>query len=185
MLQLHLESFGANEEQESLQKWALCEFDEVVKYSVLNISIFTPCQYLHQFLNGLPIREVMLLATLNNVFLFNLGREQANTRGTNDTANAVVIAPKSLATITSSIASASSSTLLILTPATASITCSDDPVTSVTPVVTRRHILQGALLRSLLTHLRMHTYLVTSHCACLPRPSSHPYINPDSTRTSC
>ena len=57
-----------------------------------------------------------------------------------------------------------------------------------TPMVPRRHALQWALLRSLLTHLGMHTYLVTSHCACLPtvpRPSSHPYINPDSTRTSC
>ena len=43
----------------------------------------------------------------------------------------------------------------------------------------------GALLRSLLTHLSMHAYLVTSSHACLPRPSSHPYINPDSTCTSC
>ena len=56
---------------------------------------------------------------------------------------------------------------------------------SVTPVVPRRHVLQGALLRSLLTRLSMHAYLVTSHRACLPRPSSHPYINPDSTCTSC
>ena len=56
---------------------------------------------------------------------------------------------------------------------------------SVTPVVPRRHVLQRALLRSLLTHLSMHAYLVTSPRACLPRPSSHPYINPDSTCTSC
>ena len=54
-----------------------------------------------------------------------------------------------------------------------------------TPVVPRRHVVQGALLRSLITHLRMHMYFVTSHRACLPRPSSHPYINPDSTCTSC
>ena len=51
-------------------------------------------------------------------------------------------------------------------------------------MVPRRHVLQGALQRSLLTHLRMHMYLVTSPCACLPRPSSHPYINPDSTCSS-
>ena len=56
---------------------------------------------------------------------------------------------------------------------------------SVTPAVPRRHVLQGALLRSLLTHLSMHAYLVTSPRACLPRPSSHPYINPHSTCTSC
>ena len=56
---------------------------------------------------------------------------------------------------------------------------------SVTPVVPGRHVLQGALLRSLLTHLSMHAYLVTSPRACLPRPSSYPYINPDSTCTSC
>ena len=56
---------------------------------------------------------------------------------------------------------------------------------SVTPVVPGRHVLQGALLRLLLTHLRIYPYLVTSRCACLPRASSHPYINPDSTCTSC
>ena len=45
---------------------------------------------------------------------------------------------------------------------------------SVTPAVPGRHVLQGALLRSLLTHLSRHAYLVTSPHACLPRPLSHP-----------
>ena len=90
-LQLHLENFGTNEEHESLQKWALRKFDEVERYSVLNISMFTPCQYFRQFLNGLPFRPVMLFATLDNLVRFSVRREQANTRSTNDTANSVVI----------------------------------------------------------------------------------------------
>ena len=48
------------------------------------------------------------------------------------------------------------------------------PLRVVMPVVPRRHVLQVAILRSLIIHLRMHTYLVTSPRACLPRPRLTP-----------
>ena len=43
-----------------------------------------------------------------------------------------------------------------------------------TPAVPRRHVLQGALLHSVFTHLSTYKYLTTSYRTCLPRSSSHP-----------